>query len=538
MRALQHSWILGVVGAACAMIAGSVYFVTGELGPAGQVFGVLGVAGLLGYGLLDRDRIAAGASTREALASASAGAVIALALVGSVLAVALVSGWDQTHDLTRDGRFTLSSRSRSLVESFQEPVQIYAFFQPNSPQGKSFDRLGKLYASASDNLTYHQIDPIRQPSKVRALLTDTGNEALDRIADSGAVLIVMGDRNRRIESGFDQTRITNALAKINSGEDHRICWSVGHGERGPDDDQTARGYGSLALRLEDRNAVIIEQRLFAAGVDPSCNMLVIAGPTQDFQPRSLQALARYLAGGGQVLLLLDSPLTEGADTPALDTELERYGLLLAPDVIIERDPNHFASLDTTDVLSLYTPRQFKPHPILDSLPVGLAVRWPRSVRAADETPTGIAVREMVASTQRSWADLNFDPTRPEATQPDPDELQGPVPLMAIAEILTPESLQIPGEDIEIEAGGRLLVVGDADLGANDLSSLWNNGDFFLSAVSYLVGDEDQIGADQADNEYLLVSATQLALLLLIGVLLVPGGAAITGGALVIRRRFL
>ncbi|TVQ87255.1 MAG: hypothetical protein EA397_18225 [Deltaproteobacteria bacterium] len=560
MSALRHSWVLAVVGALGVVIAGSIFLVQGELGGAGQVFGVLGVLGLLGYGVIDRERIAAGASTREVFASASAGAILAMALLVGVLGYTLVDRWDQTYDLTRDGRYSLSSRSRALVGSFEEPVQIYGFFVASTAQAKRFERLGELYASASDQVTYHAVDPLRQPAQVRALLRETGNEDLDRLAASGAVFLVQGDRTRRIESGFDQTRITNALAKLQSGDDHRVCWSVGHGERVADDDQSRHGYGVLVLRLEDRNAVVVEQNLFTSGIDRSCQVLVIAGPRKDFHPRSLEALAAYLAEGGQVLLLLDSPLLKGVETPNLDQELERYGLRVGHDAIIETRREHLANLENQLPLYYYDQRQFKSHPVLDDLGAGIVVRWPRSVIAVDEVPTGISVRELAASSDRSWAETTFDPTQ-EPT-PDEGELQGPVPFMSLAEVLLPDAIEVlppPSDpdgdpaaedpilatstslvpdDLSPKEGGRLLVIGDADLGGNDLSTLLNNGDLLLSAISYLIGDDGQIGTDEVEDEFLLLSTTQFALIFLIGILLVPGSAVAIGGFLVVRRRFL
>ena len=83
-----------------------------------------------------------------------------------------------------------------------------------------------------------------------------------------------------------------------------------------------------------------------------------------------------------------------------------------------------------------------------------------------------------------------------------------------------------------------MVIGDADLGGNALTSLLDNGDFLLGAVSFLVGEQDQLGADADDNETLTLSGVQFSLMALVGVLLVPGGAALAGIILLFRRRYL
>jgi hypothetical protein len=568
VNALRSLWIVGVVGLLAVIAAGSIWFVRGELGALGQVLGVIGVIGLLAYGVLDRDRLAAEASTREVFASSSAALVLVLALVLGVVGVALVRGWDQTRDISRAGGGDLSPRTRAVLESLDGPVEIYGLFRRQTPQRKALDRLGALYASASPQVTYTAVDPLTEPARARALLKATGNEELDRVADAGAVVIVAGGRNRRIESDFEQTRITNAIVKLRSDQDRLVCWSVGHGERGPDDDQTARGYGLIVLRLEDRNVSVREVRVATQGVDRACDLLLIAGPTADFEPRALEAIAAFVAEGGQVVALLDNPLLEAASTPALDGELRRYGIAVDADVILENDPDHVLPDQLGEPLFLYSPRQFSQHPVLDALPAGIAVRWPRSARSSDDRP-GVVVRNLISSSSRSWADRTYTRAPGESPEADPDEQLGPVPFVALAEVLDPDVLEVraaavpdPTDTVDAEAGepstlafdapraslipldfapkpgGRVLVIGDADFGANALSTLFDNGDLLLSAIAFLIGDEDQVGSDAEPHQFLILSTAQLALLFLIGVLFIPGAAAVAGGVLVVRRRFL
>ncbi len=558
----RYVWVLGVLGIVGVLVAGAIWFVSGALGAPGQVAAVLGAAALVAYGVLDRDKLAAEASTREVFASASAAIAMVLALVLAVVGVALVRDWDQTWDLTRDQRHSLSPRSATVVDGLQAPLEIYGLFRKNTPEREAFERLAGLYAARSDRVTMQAIDPLTEPARARALLQATGNEELDRVAETGAVLLVTEGRRRRIEADFTQTRLTNAIVKLTSGEDHRVCWSIGHGERSADDDQSARGFGALVLRLEDRNATVVEQRILGQGVDRACSVLVIAGPTVDLQPRELEAIAAYVAEGGQVLALLDTPLVEGAATPAFDAELHRYGILVDADVILENDPDHVLPDATGEPLFVYDTRAFKEHPILDGLPSGLAVRWPRSVRSSDDRP-GIVVRNLVDSTGQSWADRSYTRATDEQPRPDPEEILGPVTFVALAEVLDPTVLEVeppaaapPPDrdalerafeapraslvpaDLKPVPGGRVMVIGDADLGGNALSTLLDNGDLLLNAITFLVGDEEQLGSDAEPSQYLVLTTSQLAILFLIGVLLLPGGAAVAGGVLVVRRRFL
>lgn len=568
MSLLRHSWVLGLVGLVGVVAFGSIWFVSGQITTIAQILGLMGAGSLGAWAFLDRDRIRAGASAREVFASASAAMVVLMGGLLAVLLVGVASEYDRSTDLSRDGRYALSSRSLGVVDGLTEPVTVYGLFRNGSPDGEQVGRLGRLLDERSDQLTYEAIDPLLQPARARAVVQTTGNMEMDRLSMRGTIVLSSGSRRRRIESRFDEEAITNALVKLTSGEDRRVCWSVGHGERDPDDDQDLHGWGVTVLRLEDRNAVVTEQRILTAGVDRSCDALVIAGPSEDFLPHELAAIAGYVAEGGQVAIFLDNPLVEGVDSPSLTEELERYGIAVGLDVIVENDQDHVAPDPIAgEPLQVYGHADFKNHPILDPLPTGVAVHWPRSVQATDNAP-GIEVRELVASSQRSWAETNPDPGSGVLPQPDPDEQLGPVPMAVLAEVLDPSVLEVSVEpapepdtdvddggppvplslggsrrslvpsDLAPKPGGRVFVIGDADLGGNALTSLLDNGDAILNTVSFLLGEEDQLGVDADDSETLTLSASRFAIQGLLSVALLPLAAVIIGVILLVRRRFL
>jgi ABC-type uncharacterized transport system involved in gliding motility auxiliary subunit len=108
----------------------------------------------------------------------------------------------------------------------------------------------------------------------------------------------------------------------------------------------------------------------------------------------------------------------------------------------------------------------------------------------------------------------------------------------IAEIVDPAALESEVAEDALRSGGRLVVIGDADFAGNALASLIDNGDLFLNTVHFLVGDEAQLGSDDREDAFLLLSTRQLAIVFLIGVLIVPGLAGLAGLWIVVRRRFL
>ena len=560
MNAGRSRWLLGLLGLILVVGSGSVWFVSGQFSSIVQVLGLFGLLAVGAWLYADRAAIQAGTTAREVSVNAAAVLVVVLAGALALLVGGLTERWDQSFDLTRSGRYSLSERSRTVLGGLEQDVQIYALFRKGTPPQESFERLGDLMKGASGRVKIEQIDPLMLPARAAAVVQSTGQAEMDRLAESGTLILNVGTRRRRIESKFDEESIINAVVKLTRGEDTRVCWSVGHGERSPDDDQSVDGYGVTALRLEDRNFVITEQRILTSGVDRACKSLVIAGPVRDLTERELEAVAGYVVEGGQVLVLLDNPRMEQSETPALDADLLRYGIQVADDVIIENSPSNITLDEQNEPLMVYASSDFKVHPSLTGLPAGIAVRWPRSARAAPDF-SGVEIREIISSSAQSWADLNWDPASETPPTADPDEPVAAVPFVVVSEIRDPLTLRVtPGAtpatpdpaspavlaasaslvpaDLSPKPGGRVVVIGDADLGGNALTNALDNGNLILNMVSFLSGDEAQIGADPKQNETMVWTGFQFALVGLVGVVLVPGAAALAGAIVVLRRRFL
>ena len=66
--------------------------------------------------------------------------VIVLAVI--VLVYVMAARYNQTFDVTREGRFTLADQTRQLLQGLDQPVHIIGFFSTRSP------RTGRFYRAA------------------------------------------------------------------------------------------------------------------------------------------------------------------------------------------------------------------------------------------------------------------------------------------------------------------------------------------------------------------------------------------------------
>src|SRR5262249_60553913 len=90
-----------------------------------------------------------------------------------------------------------------------------------------------------------------------------------------------------------------------------------------------RGYSTAGRVLGEEDYEVEPVSLASGDVPVGTATLVIAGPSKDFLPEELGALARYLDRPGQALVMLDPK-----KAPSLATFLERYHLRVGRDLVV------------------------------------------------------------------------------------------------------------------------------------------------------------------------------------------------------------
>ncbi len=549
-RLAQWAWIFGIAGILVLGFGGTSYFLMPENHQ--QAWILIGAGGaLLGiYAAADRDRLSEGVSARSTQKAGGALTLIALAGVLCVGLYILAVRYDHTWDLTRDQAFTLSEQSVKVVSTSAPKIKIYGFFARYSPGSRQFQNLMKSFKQVAPDLSVEEVDPLRDPLKAQEFKVST---------EWGSVVIVQGAREERLEDDFSEKAFVNAIIRLQSEKDHRICWSAGHGESGTDDDETRDGMGQLILKLEDQNYQVTKSLIATEGVDPNCEALVIAWPVQDFFPHELEAIAAYVAGGGRLLALVEPDLvSEVPYAPAFTQDLERYGIHVGNDVVLEPNPSFVMSGDRPFDLILRE-SSFTHHPITQGLRAVVSMPTTRSVTPIADA-AGIEATVLASSTPESWAEtvVNQDPI------PDGDEVRGPVSVGVAVEVVDPAVLRVVAheevpaptdvfavdqpppagfgvpKDFSPKPGGRVVVFGDADFASNRRLILGNNQDLVLNTLAWLVDEEAQLGerADNAADQRITLTGLEFGVLLLVSLLLVPGAAALMALVVLLRRRLL
>ncbi len=553
------SWFVGASGAALAALGGLTAALAQGMEPGAVWMLALGGALLVTYAVADRQVVTSFASSRSFVYGSGAWVLVSLMAGLCVGGYALARRNDHTFDLTRGQKFSLSEQARSVVAGLAEPVTITAWYGATNPARQSFqDLIGRFVEVNPDMLSVEFVDPLTEPLRAKQDLVS---------GDYGTVVLRAGDKTRRIEGDVVEEKVTRELVLLQTKGEHEVCWSMGHGEPDPDDDVDPVGFGGARSELESLNYKVRTVQVAREGVPASCEILVVARPTEEWFPYEREALMAYLAEGGSAFLLFDA--LELSDTPA---ELERVGVRVGGDVVIDLDlKSQLLGVDDPSLLVLNA-ADGPAHPITRSLGGAVILPVARSVRANREA-AGVKLDEILFSGEQAWGET--DPTGPDL-QPDQGlEVIGRVPVMVAAEIEDPAALgvvakaaapvpeappvSVPEPEIGAAApkvpdttdrsrgvregfapkpGGKVVVIGDTDFATSQYLALGNNRDLFLNTIAWLVEEEAQIGERPQAAETLEISLAGEYVLCLVSLGLVPGIAIVMAIGTLVRRRYL
>ena len=534
--------VMGAVGSLLVIGASALWVQLGVLDGIAAWMGGLGGVLLIGYALLDQERLSDAATARSFAYTARSWLAVVLAAGLFVGGYAVARRYDTTWDWTQRGTYSLSQHTREVLAGLDRDVTITAFFGSSSPGRAPFRDLVRLFDEASDRIVVDHVDPLTEPGRARTAGV-TG--------DHGTVFVQAGAREERLDWEISEQDLVRAITLVQSEEDHRLCWSLGHGEPSPDDEMSPRGLGSIRVELERGPHTVTEQRIAQGGVDRDCDLLIVVHPEQGLRPYELEAIAAYVAEGGRLLAMLDPFVA-----PAWAEDLERYGMLVGGGAIRDANPENQLLGVTDRAITVLSEKDFAPHPITRSLTASVVLPDARPVRAMLESP-GITTHALLHTSAQAWAEHHPELV-PNEPDPEVDEL-GPLPVMVAAEVEDPDALRVVvrpegaepaqvGDPAAIpawagvpdrftpEPGGRVVVIGDSDFASNTFVGWGNNRDLALNAIAWLLDEEARIGERPPEGDTLVVSDLASALLCVMGTVLVPGAALAAAALTLLRRR--
>src|SRR5438445_3108719 len=438
---------------------------------------------------------------------------IAVVLAAITAANVLANRYDKTYDATANKRYSLSEQTAKIVRSVKEDVRLTYF-----DQGTRFERAKdqlQLYANLSPRVHVEYVDADKKPQLAREL----------GVKNYGTTIVRIGAKKEEAKSTREED-ITGAFIRALKDNTRTVCFVTGSGEHQIDDtDRT--GYSRLRdlLTKEEYTPKSISL-LQKAEVPADCTVLVVAGPTGDYQQPAVDAIKKYVEEGGRAFFLLDPPLKMGrseiADNDALASLLQNWGVTLQKDLILDLNPiGQLAGLGPQVALVTHYDR----HAIVNELK-GSATGFPlvrsMEVKSTDKT----TVEKLFDSSESSLATSKLN--SPQVDPNDPKNKKGPLTIAASGSYRT-------GKE---NSEGRFVVVGSSARAANSFISFNGNRDLAMNVMNWLASDEDLISIRRKDRDDRRITMTrgQLTWVGITSLGLLPLGIVITGVSVWWRRR--
>lgn len=405
--------------------------------------------------------------------------VLAIASVANVLA----DRYNKSYDGTATKRYSLSEQTAKIVKGLKQDATITYYDQTTRYQ--SAKDLLEQYANLSPKIHVQYVDPDKKPELAR----EAG------IKSYGTAVVQIGNKKEEAKS-MTEEGVTGAFIRDLKNNTRTVCFVTGSGEHQIDESDRF-GYSRLKDLLgKDEYTAKSVSLLETAEVPSDCTVLVVGGPTGDYQQPEVDAIKKYVEDGGRALVMLDPPLKFGhsaiGDNTALTDLLQTWGVTFDKDVILDLNPiGQLAGLG--EEVALVT--SYDSHPIVNEIK-GSATGFPLSRSLTVKNGDKTTVEKLFSSSSTSLATINL--SNPAVNPNDPKNLKGPLLLAAAGTYNT-------GKE---NSQGRFVAVGSSTWLGNSFISFNGNSDLALNAINWLASDEDLISIRPKEREDRRITMTR------------------------------
>jgi len=400
-----------------------------------------------------------------------------------VVANYLANRYDKTFDATANKRFSLSDQTKKVVADLKGDVTIQFFDKADGMQNAK-DLLGR-YANLSPKVHIEYIDYMKKPQLARAA----------NITHEGTAVIEIGAKKEEAKT-FDEEGVTGAMIRAIKGGARNVCMVTGSGEHRVED-TTADGFSDLQAAVQKDNYQVKTINLLQnAEVPADCTVLVVGGPSGDYVQPEVDALKKYVEGGGRAMFLLDPPLKVGrkeiSDNSALMDLLTSWGVTADKDLLLDENPLAQLVGLGPEVPLITT---YESHAIVNDL-AGTATGFPlsRSLQIKNENHTSVS--KLFATSASSFSTYNL--SSPEIRIDPNKDKKGPFTLAAAGTYDTGK----PNNQ------GRFIVVGNSRWASNSFLRFNGNRNLALNMMNWLSSDEDLISIRPKEQEDRRINLTR------------------------------
>ena len=429
-------------------------------------------------------------------------------------------------DVTATNQFSLSERTRELLDGLPNEIRATAFYKaledtPNAEVAARRNRVVETleeFEARSGQFSYEVVDPDLEPGRVSAYF---GARPADFVSET----VVL----ENMETGaFDALQPTDAifgrleqdlvtsLYVVTGREQKAIYFLGGHGERNVESG-SSDGYALLRQALEQENyqarGLVWTRTDEDVAVPDDAALVVVAGPTSDLPDAHAQALDLYLLGRNEdgqrrrengSMIFLAEP-----DTPdSWRNFMVQWGIIMLPGYIRDIDssvpglPQTLSlNMDFNNIVNFNLLVLGNNEAAINQAfeaafeiiaPEGQqlqSVYMPDAAALAPLPVTDGARLPLALSITSQNSYVINDPEREDPiTEGATPDARGPFIPAILMRSATKVGMQIPEEGPTDSDVSLILALGDADFVSNINIGRGSGLDMFVNSTNYLLGD--------------------------------------------------
>lgn len=422
----------------------------------------------------------------------------------------------RTFDFTASGLYSLSPKSKKVIDVVNREVIVKVFFQDIHQVYDDLKTILDLYAQASSNIKIQYIDPDKDIAKFKqisskykidtmAVVIVESGDNIKYLQEEDLVHIVKGDvkghQTPYIAGLKIESAVTAAILNVINPNKKKIYFSTGHGEK----DITNEDFGGLAefvdLLKRDNYAVEPLSLLGVETIPKDCSLLFFAGASVDYTEKELFLINSYLSRGGAVFIALD-PLSK----TNLNDAVKPYGLSIGNNIVV--DPAKRVQGRSPANLYIDT---YGDHIITEMLSnVAVLLYLASSVDILEEVNQDtLDISQLLFTSEYGWGEV--DTALNTFALDREKDLTGPVSVAAVVE--------------EKKQGGcKIALFGDADFMLTENITVVGNSDILMNTVNWLTDSDSliSIAVKPKEKVFLSLKAAELNKILFMVLCFIPG----------------
>lgn len=408
-------------------------------------------------------------------------------------------------DLTQNASNSLEPGSIEVLRQLPGPLRLTVYIREQDAKQGDLRPLIRsfvaLYQRYKPDIALDFVDPVQHP--------DAAQQA--EIESNGEMVVEYGERREHLTM-LNEQALSSALLALAHRKDQQLMYVTGHGERKLDGIANAdlgdfgKRLARLGFRLGALNLAIAQE------VPDNVHVLVITQPQTDWLPGELDKLTRYVERGGNLFWLLDAGNLHGLERLA-----QQLGLVLTPGIVVDPDAEEMRAPSSWALGANYPP-----HPITRDF--NLVTAFPYARALGHEENRDWQYRTLVEAAPRGWVSASAANGKPRFDRNR--DTPGPAAIALALQRSSHEHEQ------------RVVVSGSGAFLANMYAGNGGNLDLGINMVNWLSQQEQliTIAPRAARDNTLTLSKTQLAVISIGSVIVLPLLLALAGGWVWWRRR--